>query len=251
MIDPPLVVAPLLTVCSDECMSRTDQCMRQMEYDRSPNAEWHAKHRLPLHPTLEQRMKWHIEHARRCPCSSHDEDILPELRKRYVGKHQDFWIDHNVNDHRALGLWVAECAEHILPYFEGQYSQDTRPRDAIRVLREWAGTGVFTMAVIRSASLAAHAAAKTVAKEDLTARYASHAAGQAVGTAHVPTHAIGAVLYAIRLVASAHPTGARAAVARERTWQNQRLPKRLRAWVDAWVDRTIPLLPRDVRMKLG
>ena len=106
------------------------------------------------------------------------------------------------------------------------------------------------MAVIRGASLAAHAAAKTVKKEDKVANFAAHAAGQAVATAHVPTHALGPVLYSIRLVAALHPTDVKAAVAREREWQMQRLPEHLRPWVDSWVEKTHPLLPKPLRMQL-
>lgn len=231
-------------------MTKTEQNVQHLDLDSSPNAEWHARHRLPENPRLDQRVKYHVEHARRCPCSLHDEDILPELKKRYLGKHQDFWIEHNTNDHRALGLWAAECAEHVLPYFEEKYAQDTRPRDAIRTLREWAKTGKFSMSVIRGASLPAHAAAKAVDKDDVTANYAAHAAGQAVGTAHVPTHALGTVLYSIRIAAAEQPTDVKAAVAKEREWQNQRLAENLKPWVDAWVERTLPLLPKDLRTKL-
>jgi len=210
----------------------------------SRNAEWHQKHRLPENPTLDQRVSWHMEHARRCACQAGDEDILPELEKRYLGSHQDFWIRHNIADHKALGLWAADCAEHLLPYFEDQYPHDNRPRKAIQALREWVQTGRFSMPVIRSASFAAHAAAKEVEREDRAAAFAAHAAGQAVGTAHVPTHALGVVMYAIKLVAYTHPQGVNAAVAAERAWQDQRLPENLRPWVDAWVERTIKLLPK-------
>jgi hypothetical protein len=34
----------------------------------SINAEWHRAHRMPKHPTLEQRLEWHREHARHCDC---------------------------------------------------------------------------------------------------------------------------------------------------------------------------------------
>ena len=127
---------------------QTEQQVQQVEFDRSPNTQWHVKHQLPNNPTLEQRVQWHMEHARRCPCPSQDEDILEELKKRYLGKHQDFWIFYNRNDHRALGLWAAYCAEHLLPYFEEKYPEDTRPRDAISTLRAWVQTGEFRMAVI-------------------------------------------------------------------------------------------------------
>lgn len=74
---------------------KTEQQVPHMEFDSSPNAEWHLKHQLPKNPTLDQRVKWHMEHARRCPCPSKDQDILEELKKRYMGKHQEFWIFFN------------------------------------------------------------------------------------------------------------------------------------------------------------
>ena len=235
---------------SEPPSKQTEKQVQQGEFDRSPNTQWHAKHRLPTNPTLDQRIPWHMEHARRCPCPSQDEDLVEDLKKRYLGTHQDFWIWYNTNDHRALGLWAADCAEHLLPYFEETYPEDLRPRDAISTLRAWVQNGEFRMAVIRAASLAAHAAAKAVKKEELAAGFAAHAAGQAVGTAHVPTHALGPVLYSIRLVAALHPTDVKAAVAHEREWQMQRLPQHLRPWVDAWVEKTLPLLPKQLRMQL-
>lgn len=58
-------------------------------YYNPPDEIWHSKHKLPENPTLDQRVKWHIKHARKCSCPSCDEDILEELKKRYLGKHQD------------------------------------------------------------------------------------------------------------------------------------------------------------------
>jgi soluble lytic murein transglycosylase-like protein len=82
------------------------------------------------------------------------------------------------------------------------------------------------MAVIRRATLDAHAAAREVG-EDNPARSAARAAGQAVATAHVRTHALGAALYARQAVyRSAAPSRAEAAVAKERDWQVRRLIKR-------------------------
>ncbi len=199
------------------------------------NAVWHSKHKLPQDPTLDQRVKWHIEHARHCSCGSADEEILEELKKRYLNTHQDFWIFFNIGDHKALGLWAADCAEHVLHFFEEKYPHDTRPRDAVRTLREWEHTGIFNMPVIRAASLSAHAAAREVKEEDNAARFAARAAGQAVGTAHVPTHALGAVLYAYKAVAATHPPDLEMAVAGERDWQFQRIPVNLREWVAAWM----------------
>ncbi|HUO56715.1 MAG TPA: hypothetical protein VMV05_00915 [bacterium] len=32
------------------------------------NREWHLRHRMPKNPTLDQRRKWHLAHARHCGC---------------------------------------------------------------------------------------------------------------------------------------------------------------------------------------
>jgi hypothetical protein len=84
---------------------------------------------------------------------------------------------------------------------------------------------VFKMADIRKASLSSHAAAREVG-EDNAARSAARAAGQAVATAHVPTHSIGAAVYALQAIyRAADVSDAEAAVAKEREWQYQHLLK--------------------------
>jgi hypothetical protein len=126
-------------------------------------------------------------------------------------------------DHKTLALWAIDCAERVMPYFEEKYPQDHRPRQAIETLKTWIDTGVFKMAVIRKASLDAHAAAREVG-EDSPARSAAHAAGQAVATAHVPRHSYGPAIYAQQAIHRAtNPTDADAAIAKERDWQLQHL----------------------------
>lgn len=105
--------------------------------------------------------------------------------------------------HKTLGIWAADCAERVLPYFEENYPKDTRPRKAIEALRTWVQTGVFKMADIRRASLAAHAAARAAKENDAAARSAARSAGQAVATVHVPAHSIGAAVYAATAVRDA------------------------------------------------
>jgi len=110
-----------------------------------------------------------------------------------------------------------------MPYFEEEYPEDHRPRNAIEACREWVRTGVFKMANIRKAALASHAAAREVG-EDNAARSAARAAGQAVATAHVPTHSIGAANYALQAIHRAtNASDADAAIAKERDWQYQHL----------------------------
>jgi hypothetical protein len=126
-------------------------------------------------------------------------------------------------DHKTLAVWAIDCAERVLPYFEELYPEDRRPRTAIDTLQTWIHTGVFKMAVIRKASLDSHAAARDVGADN-AARSAARAAGQAVATAHVPTHSMGAAIYALQAIHRATDSAyADAAVARERDWQYQRL----------------------------
>ena len=125
--------------------------------------------------------------------------------------------------HKILAIWARDCAERVMPYFEGKFPEEHRPRIALKTLQAWVDTGVFKMAGIRGASLASHAAARDVG-EDSPARSAAHTAGQAVATAHVPAHSIGAANYALQAIfRAADPSNADAAVAEEREWQYRHL----------------------------
>lgn len=131
------------------------------------------------------------------------------------------------HDQRLMAIWAADCAERVLPLFEQAFTQDDRPRKALEVCRTWAHTGVFQMASIRGASLAAHAAART-AKENTAACFAARAAGQAVATAHVPQHAFGGAYYALKAIVAADPVHAEAEIAKEYEWQAQHISINLR-----------------------
>jgi len=147
-----------------------------------------------------------------------------EKSKFSLAQHKDVFLELVVKtDHKTLAIWAIDCAERVLPYFEEKYPEDHRPRNAIKTLQTWINTGLFRMDVIRKASLASHAAAREVG-EDNAARSAARAAGQAVATAHVPTHSIGAATYALQAIHRATDSSeADAAVAKERDWQCQRL----------------------------
>jgi hypothetical protein len=126
-------------------------------------------------------------------------------------------------DHTTLAIWAADCAERVLPHFEENSITDTRPRKAIEACREWARTGRFRMADIRTTALAAHAAAREVHGND-AARSAARSAGQALATAHVPAHALAAAVYAATAVRDAgNAIDADSAATREREWQYQHL----------------------------
>lgn len=156
--------------------------------------------------------------------------FTPRMQTEYTGAQA--MKKYSKSDQQAMALWALECAERVLSLFEEAAPQDERPRRAIEVGREWVRTGVFSMPVIRGASLAAHAAAKDL-KEHEAACFAAHAAGQAVATAHVPQHAYGGAYYALKAIAAQTMATGTADVemnlVQERNWQAQYLPQHLRS----------------------
>jgi len=44
------------------------------------NAAWHKKNRMPPRPTAEQRLRWHVEHAKVCGCRKLTPEMLKKLR---------------------------------------------------------------------------------------------------------------------------------------------------------------------------
>jgi len=48
------------------------------------NAKWHLENKMPKKPTLDQRIKWHLEHAKNCSCRPLGGKILEEIKKRGI-----------------------------------------------------------------------------------------------------------------------------------------------------------------------
>jgi hypothetical protein len=127
--------------------------------------------------------------------------------------------------HQMLAEWAAVCAEHVLPLFEQEQPQDTRPRDAIAVGRAWI-RGEVRMREAHNTAFVANAAARGLPDP---AKFAALSAGQAVAVAHVAAHDLGAAAYAIRAAAaSATASEAESSRLRERDWQRERIPAELR-----------------------
>jgi hypothetical protein len=125
----------------------------------------------------------------------------------------------DLEEHIALALWAAGCAERALHYFESTQPEDNRPRKAIESLLAWT-KGEMKVQEVRVAAFASHAAARAALTPASIA--AARAAGQAAGTAHVPEHARHAASYALKAVLAG--SGATRAEA-ECKWQRQHLPK--------------------------
>ncbi len=150
--------------------------------------------------------------------------ILPKERDpRFITVRRGGTLEDS--DHWLLAQWAADCAEHVLHFFEEVRPSDARPRQAVDLARAWT-RGEVTMTQARSAAGAANAAAR-----DLTgaARHAAYAAGQAAAVAHVAAHELGAAAYAIKAARAAAPQGvAERAGQEECRWQREQLPEEIR-----------------------
>jgi hypothetical protein len=63
---------------------------KQTEYRRprpmSINADWHSKNKMPSKPTMDERIKWHVDHLDNCNCRKDlPLKIKEELEKRAKG----------------------------------------------------------------------------------------------------------------------------------------------------------------------
>jgi hypothetical protein len=46
------------------------------------NAAWHRANRMPRNPSLDQRVAWHLEHARNCGCRAISGAMRDEILRR-------------------------------------------------------------------------------------------------------------------------------------------------------------------------
>jgi len=150
--------------------------------------------------------------------------ILPKIRdKRFITLRRGGTLSDA--HHHLLAIWAAECAAHVLHYFEDACPEDDRPRRAIEAAYAWVN-GEIKMMRARDFAGAAQDAAREVKNISEAARMAALSAGQAAVVAHVAAHELGAAAYAIRAVMEAVPKKEReAARQQECKWQRDRLPE--------------------------
>jgi len=48
------------------------------------NATWHLANKMPKNPTIDQKIKWHLSHAKNCSCRPLGGKILEEIKKREI-----------------------------------------------------------------------------------------------------------------------------------------------------------------------
>ena len=127
--------------------------------------------------------------------------------------------------HHLLALWAADCAQHVLHFFEQVQPDDNRPRQAIEHIHAWV-RGEVSMTQARTAAGHAMGAARELSG---AARNAAYAAGQAAAVAHVAAHELGAAAYAIKAACAAAPDDKRDEAGRQECqWQRTQLPNEIR-----------------------
>ena len=132
--------------------------------------------------------------------------------KRFIAEHRGGLLTKK--HHRQLMIWACTCTEHVLPLHGG--TLDERLKNALLIAREWAN-GNTTAGEAMKASVGAHAVARELT--DPTSIAVARAVGQAVASAHMADHSLGAAIYALKAIKSAGKS-----IETERKWQNEQLP---------------------------
>jgi hypothetical protein len=135
--------------------------------------------------------------------------------KRFIAEHRGGLLTKK--HHRQLMIWACICTEHVLPLL-GETSDD-RLTNALLIAREWAN-GNATVGDAMKASVGAHAVAREFTDPVLIA--IARSVGQAVATAHMADHSLGAAIYALKAIKYAGKS-----IEKERKWQNEKLPSEI------------------------
>jgi len=139
--------------------------------------------------------------------------------RRFVAQHRGGLLKKE--HHYLLMNWAVRCAEHILPLLGEKI--DERLIKALKVAKRWP-VGGASVGEARKASLDAHTVARESSNPTIIA--IARSVGQAVATAHMADHALGAALYAWRAVKNAGKK-----IELERRWQEEQLPLEIKEMV--------------------
>jgi hypothetical protein len=131
--------------------------------------------------------------------------------QRFVAVHRGGPLTKD--NHHKLMRWARKCSEHVLSLIAENI--DTRLIHALQVAKEWENENVPVGDAMK-ASIGAHAVARESSNPISIA--VARSIGQAVATAHMADHSLGATLYALKAVKHADKS-----VDEEREWQNKQL----------------------------
>jgi diphthamide biosynthesis methyltransferase len=136
--------------------------------------------------------------------------------KRFIAEHRGGLLSKD--NHRNLMKWACKCSEHVLPL--SRESVDERLKNALLIAKEWS-VGNAKVGDAMKASVRSHTAARELTNPISIA--VARSIGQAVATAHMSDHSLGAAIYALKAVKFADKS-----IDEERKWQNEQLPSEIR-----------------------
>jgi hypothetical protein len=136
--------------------------------------------------------------------------------KRFIAEHRGGPLKKE--QHYLLIKWACDCAENVLP-LSGEIT-DERLTHALHVAKEWK-RGKASVGGAMKASVDAHAAARESLNPVSIA--VARSVGQAVATAHMADHSLGAAWYALKAVKNAGKS-----MDEERRWQDEQLPPEIK-----------------------
>ena len=135
--------------------------------------------------------------------------------KRFITEHRGGLLEKE--HHRQLIKWACKCCEHVLPLCSE--TVDERLINALLIAKDWA-IGNAQVGDAMKASVNAHVVARESA--DPISIAIARSIGQAVATAHMADHSLGAAIYALKAVKFADKS-----IDAERKWQNEQLPSEI------------------------
>ena len=135
--------------------------------------------------------------------------------KRFIAEHRGGLLKKA--HHKQLINWACKCCEHVLPLCSE--TVDERLINALIIAKDWA-IGNAKVGDAMKASVKAHAVARE--SENPISIAVARSIGQAVATAHMADHSLGAAIYALKAVKFADKS-----IDAERKWQNEQLPSEI------------------------
>lgn len=48
------------------------------------NKAWHENNKMPVNPSFEQRVKWHLAHKKNCSCRLIPEKLAAEMKEKGI-----------------------------------------------------------------------------------------------------------------------------------------------------------------------
>lgn len=127
-------------------------------------------------------------------------------------------------DQKLLAVWALDCIEKYMYLIEEKYQNETRPREALNMLKKWLKDEI-KMWDARKYTYPALTAARELEPADKAASQIARGCSHTLATCHVPTHSEGAAIYACAAIyyLNQDKENVMGLMEKERKWQIEHL----------------------------